>query len=79
MGAPKGKHFFGLVTVGEKGQIVIPKKARDVFNIKPGDQLMILGDERQGIGIGIMTSERFQKLAFHILENADAETEDEEL
>ena len=48
---PKGKHIFGSVTVGEKGQIVIPKKARDVFDIKPGDSLMILGDEEQGIAI----------------------------
>ena len=48
---PKGKHVFGLVTVGEKGQIVIPAKARKVFDIKPGDQLIVLGDEEQGIAI----------------------------
>lgn len=48
---PKGKHFFGSVTVGERGQIVIPKKAREVFKIKPGDQLLIFGDEDKGIGI----------------------------
>lgn len=48
---PKGKYFFGNVTVGERGQIVIPKKAREVFNIKAGDSLTILGDEDQGIGI----------------------------
>lgn len=48
---PKGKYFFGNVTVGERGQIVIPKKAREVFNIKAGDSLTILGDESEGIGI----------------------------
>ena len=48
---PKGKHVFGLVTVGEKGQIVIPAKARKVFDIKAGDQLIVLGDEEQGIAI----------------------------
>lgn len=48
---PKGKYLFGTVTMGERGQIVIPKKARTVFNIKPGDDLLILGDEQQGIGI----------------------------
>lgn len=48
---PKGKYFFGAVTVGERGQIVIPKKARDVFGIAPGDQLLILGDEERGLGI----------------------------
>ena len=48
---PKGKHLFGLVTVGEKGQIVIPAKARRIFNIKPGDKLVVLGDESQGLAI----------------------------
>jgi len=48
---PKGKHLFGTVTVGERGQIVIPKKARTVFDINPGDDLIVLGDEEQGIGL----------------------------
>lgn len=48
---PKGKHIFGVVKVGEKGQIVIPKKARDIFNINPGDGLVILGDEEQGMAV----------------------------
>ena len=48
---PKGKHLFGMVTVGEKGQIVIPAKARKLFNISPGDELVVLGDETQGMAI----------------------------
>jgi len=48
---PKGKHMFGLVKVGDKGQIVIPAKARKVFDINPGDNLIVLGDESQGIAI----------------------------
>ena len=48
---PRGKHVFGLVRVGEKGQIVIPAKARTVFHIKPGDNLIVIGDERQGIAL----------------------------
>ena len=48
---PKGKHLFGMVTVGDKGQIVIPAKARKLFNISPGDELVILGDETQGMAI----------------------------
>ena len=48
---PKGKYVFGLVKVGEKGQIVIPAKARKVFDINPGDSLLVLGDEGQGIAI----------------------------
>ncbi len=47
----RGKHMFGLVTVGDKGQIVIPVRARRVFNINPGDQLMVLGDENSGIAL----------------------------
>ena len=48
---PKGKHLFGVVTVGDKGQIVIPAKARKLFHISPGDQLVVLGDETQGLAI----------------------------
>lgn len=48
---PKGKHLFGVVTVGEKGQIVIPKRARKIFHIQAGDHLVVLGDESQGIAI----------------------------
>lgn len=47
----KGKHVFGLVTVGDKGQIVIPARARKVFRLQPGDQLMVLGDEGQGLAL----------------------------
>ncbi len=58
---PKGKHLFGLVTVGEKGQIVIPAKARKLFDINPGDSLVVLGDESQGLAI--IKSEHFLNLA----------------
>ncbi len=47
----RGKHMFGVVTVGDKGQIIIPVRARRVFNIHPGDQLMVLGDENSGIAL----------------------------
>lgn len=50
MKKPKGKYAW-TATVGEKGQIVIPKQARDVFDIHPGDTLVILGDERRGLAI----------------------------
>ena len=58
---PKGKHLFGLVTVGDKGQIVIPAKARKLFDIHAGDQLVVLGDEAQGLAI--LKSETFLTLA----------------
>ena len=44
-----GRHVFGTVKVGERGQIVIPKDARALFGISPGDTLLILGDEKSGI------------------------------
>lgn len=47
---PKGKYAW-TAKVGEKGQIVIPKEAREVFGIKPGDTLLLLGDEKKGIAI----------------------------
>lgn len=50
MKKPKGKYAW-TATVGEKGQIVIPKQARDIFDIKPGDTLVLLGDEKKGIAI----------------------------
>jgi AbrB family looped-hinge helix DNA binding protein len=43
--------FVGICKVGEKGQIVIPKQARDIFGIKPGDTLLLLGDVERGIAI----------------------------
>ena len=50
MNRPEGKYAW-TATVGEKGQIVIPKQARDIFGIKPGDTLLLLGDEQRGIAI----------------------------
>ncbi len=47
---PKGKYAW-TVKVGEKGQFVIPKEARDVFHIQPGDTLLLLGDEKKGLAI----------------------------
>lgn len=51
---PRGKHVFGVAQVGERGQIVIPKAAREVFGIRPGDTLLMLGDEgpeHQGLAL----------------------------
>ena len=49
--APKGKHIFGTVTVSDRGQIVIPKQARELFEIKGGDRLIVLGDETAGLAL----------------------------
>lgn len=50
MKAPEGKYAW-TATVGEKGQIVIPKQAREIFGIHPGDTLLLLGDSDRGIAI----------------------------
>ena len=70
---PEGKYAW-TVTVGEKGQIVIPKKAREVFGIKPGDTLLLLGDEKQGLAIPPKTafSELF-KAAFESAERGESD------
>ena len=59
------KDIFGTVKVGEKGQIVIPKEARQIFDIKSGDTLLVLGDEEQGIAI--VKADVMKELAVKIL------------
>ena len=53
----EGKYIFGVVKVGDKGQIVIPRDARKIYDIKPGDALMLLGDQK---GIAMLKTEIFQ-------------------
>ena len=65
MQAPDREHIFRTVKVGGRGQIVIPKEARDVFDIKAGDTLLLLGDEAQGIAI--VKNELFRQFAQDIL------------
>lgn len=73
--APKGKHVFGMVKVGEKGQIVIPKEARKVFNIQPGDSLLMLGDEERGLAL--VKGETFLDLAEAIVSSISGKEKDE--
>jgi AbrB family looped-hinge helix DNA binding protein len=64
------KCLFGTVKVGERGQIVIPKEVRDKFDIKPGNSLMIIGDEKKGM-IKIVKSEIMRDYALKILEGTE--------
>lgn len=54
-----GKYLFGVVKVGDKGQIVIPKEARKIYDVKPGDTLMLLGDQK---GMALLKTEIFQAI-----------------
>lgn len=60
---PRGKHIFGTVRVGERGQIVLPKQAREVFQLRPGDLLVVLGDESlEHPGIALMKEDFFLQM-----------------
>ncbi|MBQ9463073.1 MAG: AbrB/MazE/SpoVT family DNA-binding domain-containing protein [Bacteroidales bacterium] len=60
-----GKYIFGVVKVGEKGQIVIPKDARKVYGINPGDALLLLGDQK---GMALVKTEIFQSAIDQVME-----------
>lgn len=49
LGRGNSKRVFGTAKVGDRGQIVIPKEARELFNIQPGDTLLIIGEENKGL------------------------------
>ena len=60
-----GKYIFGVVKVGDKGQIVIPKDARKIYNIKSGDALLLLGDQK---GMALVKTEIFQSAIDQVME-----------
>ena len=57
--APKGKHMWGVVTVNDRGQIVIPKEARETFGLVNGSRLVVLGDDNEGIAL--VKAEQFEE------------------
>ena len=69
------RHIFGTARVGEKGQIVIPKEARSQFGIQPGDTLLVLGDDRNGLVI--TRPEVINDIALQILGQLEQEEESE--
>lgn len=74
MKGPAGKYAW-TARVGEKGQIVIPKDARDTFGINPGDTLLLLGDEKKGIVI--VKGDKFAQLFSQVLEDGEDDTNNE--
>ena len=71
LGKAKAQRVFGTAKVGDRGQIVIPKEARELFGIKPGDTLLILGEEETGLIVS--RPETLNNLADQILNNVKKE------
>lgn len=61
----EGKYIFGVVKVSEKGQIVIPREARKVYDIKPGDALLLVGDKN---GMALIKTEIFHDFVEQVVE-----------
>ena len=61
------KYIFGVCKVGEKGQIVIPKQAREIFNISAGDSLLLVGDREKGLAL--IKTEVFSAITEEVFKN----------
>ncbi len=73
MELPQGKYAW-MVKIGEKGQFVIPKEAREMFDLQPGAEILVLGDEKQGIAILPRAKQReFIAKVFSQMETEEAE------
>lgn len=67
MQVDKGKYLFGVCKVNDKGQIVIPKEAREVFKIKAGDSLVLFGDDKKGLAL--VKTDIFQEVTEGVFDN----------
>ena len=72
---PKGK-FISTVTIGEKGQIVIPKAAREMFDLEPGDTIVLLADKKRGIAL--VQNDRMMSVAESVMKETFPDSNDEE-
>jgi len=73
LGKSNTRRVFGIAKVGDRGQIVIPKEARELFNIKPGDTLLILGEKETGLIVS--RPEVLSNIANQIFESVRTEEE----
>ena len=70
--APKGKNIWGSVTIGDRGQIVIPKAARDRFGLKGGERFIVVSDE---LGIALVLAEYFENKMRELMEMISEKTQ----
>ncbi len=70
----KSKYFFGTAKVGERGQIVIPKEARDMFKIKSGDTVLVMGDKDSGLAVA--KTSIMKKFASKVMESFSYDSQD---
>ena len=75
MKIPKGHYIFGTVKVGERGQMIIPNEARKIFDIKAGDTLIVLGDEKWGLAV--TKADVLEKHAMNVFQKISEEQTDE--
>ena len=68
--------FISTVTIGEKGQIVIPKAAREIFGLEPGDTIVLLADKKRGIALA--QNDKLMKIAESVFDETLPESEDDE-
>ena len=72
---PKGR-FISTVTIGEKGQIVIPKAAREMFGLEPGDTIVLLADKKRGIAL--VQNDRMMSVAESVMKETFPDSNDED-
>ena len=71
----KERYYMASVRLGPKGQIVIPKDAREMFGLEPGDQLVLLADRKKGIAL--QTTDKLNPMMRRVFEETEAEVEEE--
>ena len=69
------RYYMASVSLGPKGQIVIPKDAREMFGLEPGDQLVLLADRKKGIAL--QTTDKLNPMMRRVFEETEAEVEEE--
>lgn len=71
--APKGKYIYGTIIMNDRGQIVIPKAARDQFNLKSGERMVLLGSDNEGLAL--IKAEDYERILTDLMDRMHKSTE----